>query len=145
METFIAGLLVASISGLALLAYRHPPGYKRLYIILMIAISAAYLLIGLWDIACEISYGQVITFLKDNAYDDARSAVRRVQINLVWTSLAAVGAYVYLNFLLYLPKLLENNEELSEEKNQMKKESAANEVDSKTNATQQDAPDRPIV
>ena len=120
METFISGLLLAAVTGLAIIAYRHPSGYKKIFIFLFVTVGVVSLGISVWDLAVEIGFGQVIPFLKTDSdgYDKARAAIRTVQINLGWLFLGTVATIIYLNILYFLPKILsgENTAKDSSEK-----------------------------
>jgi hypothetical protein len=105
IETIAAGLIVATVSGLTFVAYKHPRGYQKLYLPL-IGVLAGY-----WLLHMAYSFGVM------NGFYDALGGVRALNKELVqtpslipdpwWMDALPMIAVGYLAFLRSLPSILD--------------------------------------
>jgi hypothetical protein len=49
METFFSGLLVAALTGLTYVAYKHPKGYVRIQLALLVIGVIGFSVLGIWE------------------------------------------------------------------------------------------------
>lgn len=113
METFLGGVAILAVSGLAIVAYRHPQGFQRLGMGVMLVITLSA--VGWYAYACGITSAN-ISILHSAAVVDSLSPLSSVsrsinrlsalQSRSIVVGLALAGASAYLLFLLYLPDII---------------------------------------
>jgi len=114
MAEIVAALIVACLSGITFLAYRHPPAYQR--VLSAVTPVAVGLLIGgilLSIYAIFVLSGilnEDLVAKPQSPLDHFQSTVTElywVARNLVWTLVVAAAISAYLTFLYFLPRILE--------------------------------------
>jgi TRAP-type C4-dicarboxylate transport system permease small subunit len=107
LETVIAGLILAAVSGLTFLAYKHPKGYRWLSDILIVVLV----------VVCALFYAYRIGF--SNGYQACFKAASKVEKTydipissddsvVSYFSLTVIACWVFLTFLRFLlPRLTE--------------------------------------
>jgi hypothetical protein len=106
LAALISGLAIAILTGLTILAYRHPAGYKKLGIALMAILTVGIFAILLWDSAIEATVNELRTFFKDGSALQVGEAVTKIQIPMSWAFGIWAGSLFYLMFLFFLPDIL---------------------------------------
>lgn len=111
MEALISGLGVAAITGITILAYKHPHAYKKLNLVpLVFKIEIIFILvIQLWLIAVSVTYNKLIPFIEISKQTNAQKIVDTITISIYTHLIIVIGCLVllaYLGFLLFLPTLL---------------------------------------
>jgi hypothetical protein len=107
IETIISGILLASISGVTFLAYKHPKGYFRLYWFLMPATAIAFAWVisndrGLFD-AKEV----LVQFIPQPIdWQRVNDALDKKMLAGSWTMPAQIAIWVYLTLLLFLHRII---------------------------------------
>jgi hypothetical protein len=116
LETLITSLLVALISALAFIAYKHPAGYGKIYSPLLVTLTSIVVIFAVWDMAIMTAritiMDQVHVEGSPEITLDVRSQVTRaiesVRLSsrpwLIWLIWAL--AYAFLYFLFRLPSIL---------------------------------------
>ncbi|WP_077444396.1 hypothetical protein [Rhodanobacter sp. C05] len=94
LESIVSGLIVAAISGLAFLGYKHPEGYKQIskplkYVCWAVLIAANVYAMGFT--AGKYSDGKDMSF------------------SLGWVTLGFMAFWIFLGFLELLPIILKSN------------------------------------
>lgn len=56
MQSFIFGLLLAGVSGITVLAFKHPRGYAKLFPYLLAAGTIVFLGMTVWHVAVEVTW-----------------------------------------------------------------------------------------
>ena len=104
-QTIIGGLAVAAITGLSVIAYRHPAAYARVYRQLV------YMLFGAWAVWVIYGFGfttgfsnAVLATMKLNSGTIIKTPSRGFPS--FWLSMVPAIVYAYLVFLKLLPHLL---------------------------------------
>jgi hypothetical protein len=106
----IGGCTVAALSGVTIIAYKHPSGYGRLYWVL---VAAIYFVSWTW-FSYTIAYGF--------GFSDALSQLNALNPNLgykyptspsppLWAFVIPFGIVLYLGFLGLLPFILRHDKE----------------------------------
>lgn len=107
IETIISGILLASISGVTFLAYKHPKGYSRLYWFLMPVTTIAFAWVfshdrGLFD-AKEV----LVQFIPQPIdWQCVNDALDKKVLTGSWTMPAQIAIWVYLTLLLFLHRVI---------------------------------------
>ncbi len=106
ISSIIAGLVVAFVSGLTFVAYKHPAGYRKLHIPL---IASAW---GVWIIHMIYSFGEQSGFY--HALDGVREMNKGALLQTpshesdpIWWFIVPLACLGYLTFLRALPSLLD--------------------------------------
>jgi len=110
MESIIGPLIVAGMTGLAIIAYRHPDGYETLCWLLVGTVVLVAIGVVIWDVTASRAYLSVYDFIKDDGHDLAEKAIDGVTV--MDSSMAPIlfgGAVGYPIFLRML-KVLKSEE-----------------------------------
>src|SRR6266446_10839482 len=106
MIASIITVALAAISGLTFIAYKHPVGYRKIYVPLIVSVWAA------WIIWMVYSYGQTIGFyeaLRDTQALNKGTVIQTPSLKSdpMWWFLVSLAVVGYLSFLRALPSILE--------------------------------------
>ena len=129
INTLIGGLIVAAVSGLAVVAYKHPKGYEKILI-------ASFFFIGFplgWSLTTYSELSNNLDTLKCAAEIGEKTPaplgplvtipLERIQAvsdslsKLACILIISVAVYVYLIFLCYLPEILNLKVDTQEQQN----------------------------
>lgn len=75
LETLITTLAVAAITGITIIAYRHPDGYKKIFPWLIGVMVVVMVIMMVWDLGVQQGYFAVSEFIEYEQYKDARAAI----------------------------------------------------------------------
>jgi hypothetical protein len=112
LETLAAGVVLAAISALTVVAYRHPQGYRRIagvFLTLGLFYSWGRIASDLGGINANIQYLADAVQPAQPSMDMIRFVVVRLAANysdLRWTLVITMVSLVYFVFLLFLPRVL---------------------------------------
>src|SRR2546425_3280488 len=106
LETVAAGLLLAAVSGITILAYKHPLAYRKLYYPLIALTIMTYLLITAWSAGVSHTHARMLRFIDLSKWPEADALVDTFTPRWwVWSTIC-FGSLFYFAFLYYLPQLL---------------------------------------
>lgn len=108
MDKLIPGLVLAALSGLTFVAYKHPASYVYFQIPLMAVITLVYLGVLAWEQGINSAHGRLMRILKLEDWKESNEAIEKLKILNGSVILSYFGIMVYLLFLGYLPRLLGN-------------------------------------
>lgn len=117
MQTFIIGLLLACVSGVTVVAFKHPYGYARLFPYVLAVATFVFVAITIWHVAVEVSWHNLKVFIVAESAAGARSATERLGLPYVWVLfwfLAVIG-FLWVN--LKLPPFLQGADKNDEQNN----------------------------
>lgn len=106
IETLATGLILAAVTGLTVIAYKHPQGYNRIHGYLYAGAVMIYIAVMAWSEGVGIAYSEVTKFIPVDKQDAARKAIDAVQVSFALTFFVFVGVAAYLIFLSLLPGIL---------------------------------------
>jgi UDP-N-acetylmuramyl pentapeptide phosphotransferase/UDP-N-acetylglucosamine-1-phosphate transferase len=109
IQTIGASLILAAISGLSYLAYKHPKAYSRLYIPLCLIGVIALALIGIWDTALSVAQEHLKQSLPAEQSEISKAVLSGLTVSFGWTMLCAFVYILIIAVLLFLPNLLEED------------------------------------
>lgn len=104
MQTLLVSLVMAAVSGLAFLAVKHPPIYRRLFGSIYVLSSSLFLALVAWSSAVDLTLATLIGFIDPNKYADAKANVALFSLPLPWLLAAWVLGLAYIFFLEWLAK-----------------------------------------
>ena len=104
METLVSGLILAALSGLTFLAYRHPEAYEKIYVPFVLAYGVIFIGTVGWNFGVLKTTYAVLDEIGYNFLDDAEKAKERLLLP-EWLWLVLIGLYLYMTFLATLPKI----------------------------------------
>ena len=107
-DTFIPGVLLAAITALAIIAYKHPTAYARIFPPFVIVLSVVSLCTLFWNYGTLKAHIVLIKFLTPDGLDAAQHVINSLQVPHLMAIYATVVAYLFL--LRFLPLLLESSE-----------------------------------
>lgn len=106
LQSFIAGLLLAGVSAISFVAFKHPNGYARLFPYMILAATALLVGITVWHIAIEAMWADLTNFLDNEFHQEALAAKNRLSPPYVWIGIAYIGVVLFLLVNLKLPPFL---------------------------------------
>lgn len=108
MEPLIVGILLALLSGITWIAYKHPAGYRKIFVSIELIVILGASTMLTWNIALDFAYANLSQFVESGKHDEALAARDNLQVPqlLMWLVL---GICAYLLFLLKLPEILDDN------------------------------------
>ncbi len=106
MGKLVAGVALAAISAVTIVAYKHPKAYIKLWVALTISLSAGIVGIGVWDISNIAASNTLLNIdLPSNKLTEAMTTIKSAMPPAwwVWILIAING---YLVVLATLPQWL---------------------------------------
>ena len=94
MQSFILALLLAAVSGVTVVAFRHPHGYARLFPYLLAVTSVVFVGATIWHTAVEITWSGVDEYVAPDKVSTAEEQISRLNLPIAWVVfwyLAAAG------------------------------------------------------
>lgn len=107
MQSFIVGLLLATVSGLTVVAFRHPNGFARLFPFLLAVITVFFLGQSIWHVAIDYSWTHIIEFVPEDILDQAAATKGQLRPPYIWVVISYLGAIAFLLINLKLPPFLQ--------------------------------------
>ncbi len=117
MQGLLTGIVLACVTGLWLLAYRHPPAYARLYPYLNAGACVVFVMLAAWQLAIEYTWDVLKPLIATESLADAKLAIRANSLPLLPISASFIGAMLFFWISLKLPGFLARSDK-SESKSQ---------------------------
>ena len=111
MQSLISGVVLAALSGLTALAFKHPHAYSKLSPYLISLVSAAFYTLTVWHAGVRITWTMLRPYVETVQHDAARAAVGALQLPYVWVCIAYAAALLYLMANLFLPRFIRATEQ----------------------------------
>lgn len=105
-ETVISGLILAAISGVTFLAYKHHSGYMKIYYFIHYGALLLMLLGFVWNAGVDITWVELSEFIVRDNTIDAIQARDDIKISYIWLVAGGLGVVLYAFFLGHLPWIL---------------------------------------
>jgi hypothetical protein len=105
-KSLLTSLILAAITGLTILAYKHPKAYSRLYLPLFAVFFAAFLSIVSWNSGISVLLTKVLELIPEAQQGAIKAIAEELSIPtflLMGTQFAVV---FFMVFLLWLPRLI---------------------------------------
>lgn len=107
MQTFIFGLLLAFVSGVTVVAFRHPNGFAKLFPYLLGVATTVFVAITIWHVAVEITWQSLVVYIVPETVSDAKSTIVRLNVPYTWVVFWYLGVVAFLWVNLKLPPFLQ--------------------------------------
>ena len=109
IETLIYSLIVAAVSGLTFVAYRHPHGYRKMYSTLIPVASMALFTVLAWNLGGLTniirSVGKELKNNPEEKIQRSSYSITSMNENLDYIILAVVIGFSVIGYLFFLYKL----------------------------------------
>jgi len=103
VEGIVVSLVLAIITSLAFIAYRHPSGFAKFYPWLISISFGLQVILGIvWNGAISAA---LLEITHDPKYQEAWDAVKELHFSAMLLSVIGIGTVVYLTILRGLPFL----------------------------------------
>ncbi|QHD66840.1 hypothetical protein GS397_07115 [Sphingobium yanoikuyae] len=109
----IIAVIISIATPFALIAYKHPIGFRRIYWPISVIGLAVFLGICLWSIAIVTAHGALRPFIKPDAIEAASNAIAAINTTSYWFLLNYLAFQAYFSILLWLPEILGIKEQQS--------------------------------
>lgn len=103
LEVLFSGLVLASISGLVVVAYRHPTGYHELSRILLFVSAATFIGVAGYDFGAAAAVGASFDQLDTPTWHRVKTAVSEIRPNFILFVAIWGGSTFGLILLRFLP------------------------------------------
>ena len=110
MQSLIVGLLLAGVSGISFIAFKHPHGYARLFPYLILAVTALFVGVTIWHIAVETTWDRIVPHLTDEIHPVAKTGKREVELPYELLSVIYLSVIAYLWVNRKLPPFLQHTD-----------------------------------
>lgn len=110
MEALVVGLVLAFVSGLAYIAYRHPSGYAKIWPWVWVVLTVGYIAALTWSFAVRATKNALMQFIESPREDKALVAVNGLELPDLWILGIYLASFFYLFFLAHLPHILGSND-----------------------------------
>lgn len=117
MQSLIVGLLLAAVSGVSVIAFRHPNGYARLFPYLLLAVTGLFVCVTVWHIAVELTWDRIVPYLDTDLHRTAKGSKNELAVPYEWLSVAYLGVMAFLWVNLKLPPFLQHTDGDGKNKN----------------------------
>lgn len=107
MQTFMFGLLLACVSGVTVVAFKHPGGFSRLFPYLIGLATTVFVGITIWHVAVELSWKSLEIYVDQESLSDARTTKGRLGVPYPWAAFWYLGVVAFLWVNLKLPPFLQ--------------------------------------
>jgi len=84
MDALVSGVVLASLSGLTALAFKHPTAFAKLYPFLNVAVTILFLGLTIWQVAVELTWTGIRPFLDQEQMGAAYLAKTGLVLPYVW-------------------------------------------------------------
>jgi len=111
MSAVLSGLVLTGLSGLTMLAFRHPRAFARLYPYLNLAVSVLFLLLTAWHLAVQVTSTAVFPYVDRDAFAEAQAAVATLTIPYLWACAIYVALLAFFWICMRLPPFIKATEE----------------------------------
>jgi len=112
MEAFLAflgALVLAALTAISIIAYRHPKGYAKLF--RTIGEFLIWMVFGIAGFAIGVggAHRMLIPYIQPGKQAAAANEIARVTPNPLWTLLIFLAIFGFFAFLSRLPQILEHD------------------------------------
>jgi len=107
MQTFIFGLLLACVSGVTVVAFKHPHGYSRLFPYLLTVSTILFIGLTVWHFAIEVTWTNLLKYMLKETLSEAENVKQQLRPSYAWVVFWYVGVVVFLWINLKLPPFLQ--------------------------------------
>ena len=108
-------LIIAALTGISFIAYKHPKAYEKLYPKILVVGGATFLALFAWHISRLETYGDLLPFLETGRSDEIKAVIDSKAFLHWWVIVSFLVCYFYLMFLAVLPGLLEQDDKREKE------------------------------
>lgn len=105
ITTLLSSLIIAFLSGLTFLAYKHSIAFKRLYWPICFLVTCVFLAFLVWNSAINAVLSALKDFIPTAQLQAATLKAHELDFP-AWHPLAFLASIIYIVFLLWLPNLL---------------------------------------
>ena len=116
MQSLIVGLLLALVSAISVIAFRHPNGYARLFPYLIVAVSGMFVCVTIWHLAVEMTWDRVAPHIGAETHRAAKDGKNTLAVPYEWLAVAYLAGMAFLWINLKLPPFLKHTDADGNEK-----------------------------
>ena len=109
-ETILSGLILAFISGITILAFKHKIVFDKVFNKLFIIAVSVPSVLMLWNIAIEYSFSQTLYYIEKEKIQLAKESLPYFPLSNNYLFIILLAIQVYLYGLSYLANLIEEND-----------------------------------
>jgi len=109
LETTISALIVAGVSGLTFVAYKHPKAYERCYVWLLVLSCAVWVCLMAYSLGYEVASAAARQFVPPDKATALETGLTRYHLSFIWPMIGGFASCVYLTFLSMLSSILKHD------------------------------------
>jgi hypothetical protein len=111
IENILAGLILAGVSGITFIAYRHHSVYMKIYLYIHYGALLVLVLGIAWNYAVDTTWIALHNFIKPENSVDATHACEILKIPFILLMSATLGVTLYAYFLGHLHRIFDADNE----------------------------------
>lgn len=104
----VHGLILAAVSALTYVAYKHPKAYDRLLIKLSVLFAFVNIVLITWSAGGDMAHRALLKYIELDKRAEARFVVESYQPS-IWFFVMLLALYAYLFALSFLHRLLDHD------------------------------------
>jgi hypothetical protein len=108
IETIIAGLILALISGITILAFKHKKIFDKVFDKFLIIFGCICILLFIWNIAIEYGFSEVYKYIEKEKIELAKESLPYFALRNTYLIIIFILIQIYLSGLKYLTNLIED-------------------------------------
>jgi len=116
-KAFITSIIIAFISGLTFLAYKHPGAFRRLYWPIFFVIFASSIWVWVWNGAINTVLSALKDFIAPAQFQAASLKAHELDFPSWYWWILTISV-IYMMFLLWLPDLIADDKNKEKPKNE---------------------------
>ena len=105
LATVLAGLLLAAVSGITFIAYKHPEGYRRMHGPLIILVAVLWVIWATYGMGHQQGFYEGLRQVRDQN-PDVLLETPNYEISSLWVFMLPSIPIIYFMFLGALPSIL---------------------------------------
>ena len=110
MQSFIFGLLLACVSGITVVAFKHPAGFAKLFPYLLAVSTIFFAGLTVWHLAIELTWANLLQFIMKETLSEAADVKKHLRPSYPWVAFWYVGVIAFLWVNLKLPQFLQDSD-----------------------------------
>jgi|AntDeeMinimDraft_5_1070356.scaffolds.fasta_scaffold03235_3 multisubunit Na+/H+ antiporter MnhB subunit len=111
IETIVAGLILALVSGITILAFKYKKVFDKVFEKFLIIIGCIFIVLFIWNIAIEYSFSEIYKYIENGKTELAKESLPYFPLRTTYLGIIFIVIQIYLSGLKYLTNLIKEDDE----------------------------------
>jgi hypothetical protein len=108
LTALASGLVLASLSGITALAFKHPEAFAKLYPFLNLGVSIVFLSLSIWQVAVHITWAGLLPFVSHEQLQGAYLIKQNLALPYAWICIILTALLVFFWVNVKLPVFIKS-------------------------------------